>query len=143
MEDFVRFLTEIVDPTVKEFAANPGSARQAFLACVVTLHSVDYLAYDRKLSKAPKGALRAIQEQFCKQSPDFKLVDEVAHAFKHVVSTRRPDRRLKSEEVIRRGGFSRDFSSDFDVIRVTIKGHPEVDLLETVKRAVIFLREKG
>jgi hypothetical protein len=32
---------------------------------------------------------------------------------------------------------------DFDVIRVTLKGHPEVDLQETVKRAVIFLREKG
>jgi hypothetical protein len=44
--------------------------------------------------------------------------------------------------VIRRGDFSRDFSSDF-VIRVTIKGHPEVDLLETVKRAVLFLREKA
>ncbi len=101
MEDFVRFLTEIVDPTVREFAAHPGSARQAFLACVVTLHLVDYLAYDRKLSKAPKGTLRAIQEPFCKQSPDFKLIDEVAHAFKHVVSTRRPDRRLKSKEVSR------------------------------------------
>jgi hypothetical protein len=143
MEDFVRFLTEIVDPTVKEFADNPGSVRKAFLACVVTLHSVDYLAYDRKLNKAKKGILRANQEQFCKQSPDFKLVDEVAHAFKHAVSTRRQDRSLKPEEVIRRGGFSRDFSSDFDVIRVTIKGHPDVDLLETVKRAVIFLREKG
>jgi hypothetical protein len=39
MEDFVRFLTEIVDPTVKEFEANSGSPRRAFLACVVTFHS--------------------------------------------------------------------------------------------------------
>jgi hypothetical protein len=44
-EDFVRFLTEIVDPTVKEFEDNPGSVRHAFLACLVTLHSLDYLAY--------------------------------------------------------------------------------------------------
>jgi hypothetical protein len=66
----------------------------------------------------------------------------VAHAFKHAVSTRQ-ERHLKPEEVIQRGRFSRDFSSDFDVIRVTVQGHPEVDLLKTVRQAVIFLREQS
>ena len=40
MDDFIRFITEIVDPTVQEFVANPGSVRHAFLACVVTFHSL-------------------------------------------------------------------------------------------------------
>jgi hypothetical protein len=48
MEDLVRYLDEIVEPTVKDFEANPTSVRHASLACVVVFHAVDYRAYPRK-----------------------------------------------------------------------------------------------
>jgi hypothetical protein len=45
MEDLERYLTEIVQPTIDDFTNDPLSVRLAFIACVVTFHSVDYLAY--------------------------------------------------------------------------------------------------
>jgi hypothetical protein len=41
MEDLRRYLEEIVEPTVKDFAEHPASVRHAFLACVATYHAVD------------------------------------------------------------------------------------------------------
>src|SRR5262245_31592580 len=93
MEDLVRYLDEIVEPTVKDMEAHPTSVRHAFLACVAVFHSIDHLAHPRKS--------RSLREQYKRESPDFALVDRVAHAFKHVVSgnPRGPDR-LKATEVI-------------------------------------------
>jgi hypothetical protein len=135
MEDLVRYLDEIAEPTVAEFEKNPTSVRHAFLACVALFHSVDYLAF-------PESG-RAFRQEFGKASPDFKLVDDVAHAFKHVVSGNRADPRLKADEVVKRRGafFAAAFSSAFDVRAVTLSDHPEVNLLPTAKEALKFLRE--
>jgi hypothetical protein len=95
MEDLVRYLNEIVDPTVKDLEARPSSVRQAFLTCVAVFHSIDYLAYPRK-----SGNLRKTWRE---QSPEFALVDDVAHAFKHVVACNpKGPSRLKASEVISR-----------------------------------------
>jgi hypothetical protein len=135
MEDLVRYLDEIVEPTIMDFEKNPTSVRHAFLACVALFHSVDYLAY-------PESG-RTLRQEFGKASPDFKLVDDVAHAFKHVVSGNRADPRLTAGEVVKRGGAfdPRAFSSAFDVGAVTLSGDPKVNLLVTVQRALKFLRE--
>jgi hypothetical protein len=127
MEDFERYLDEIAAPTVADFEKNPTSVRLAFLACVALFHSIDYLAF-------PKSG-RAFRQEFGTASPDFKMVDDVAHAFKHVVSGNRADPRLKAGDVVKRGGaFSAGaFSSAFDVGAVTLIDHPEVNLLETGK----------
>jgi hypothetical protein len=71
MEDLLRYLNEVVDPTIKDFEANPTSVRHAFLACLVTFHSVDYLAYPQK-SRTARVAFR--------KNEDFAIVDQVAHA---------------------------------------------------------------
>ncbi len=143
MEDLERYLDEIVEPTIEDFAKNP-SERHAFLACVAAFHSVDYLAYDRATRSTPKGTVGNLRKTFGEASDDFKLVDEVAHAFKHVVAHGRPEERLRSHDVIRhRGAFSSGFSTGFDVSRVTIADRPEINLLDTVRRAVIFIRENG
>jgi hypothetical protein len=75
MEDLMRYLDEIVDPTIKDFESNPTSVRHAFLACVVAFHAIDYLAYPRKS--------RGLRQKFGKESPEFSVIDHVAHAFKH------------------------------------------------------------
>jgi hypothetical protein len=97
MEDLERYLNDIVEPTVKDFKDNPTSVRHAFLACVAVFHTIDYLAFPNK--KARRVALR---QKFGKKSPEFALVDKVAHAFKHVVAgnPKRPD--LKATDVISR-----------------------------------------
>jgi hypothetical protein len=71
--DANRYMTEIVEPTISDFEANPTSVRHAFLACVVTFHSIDYL---------PNKS--ANHQSFRKESPEFTTVDRIAHAFKHV-----------------------------------------------------------
>jgi hypothetical protein len=38
-----RYLDDIVEPTITDFENNPTSVRHAFLACVATFHTVDYI----------------------------------------------------------------------------------------------------
>src|SRR5258708_6319056 len=97
MKDLEQFLDEVVEPTIADFEANPTSRRHGFLACVATFHGVDYLAHPRKP--------QALRQKFTAESPDFAIVDRVAHAFKHVVSgheasPKRPP--LRAAEVIPR-----------------------------------------
>src|SRR5712691_4497483 len=48
MEDLRQYLNDFVEPTIADFENNPASVRHAFLACVVTFHSADYLAHPRR-----------------------------------------------------------------------------------------------
>lgn len=71
-------ISTVVTPTIDEFAAVPSDRRRAFVACLVTFHTVDYLT--RPASPANmRRRLRIV-------SPEFALIDRVAHAFKHVSS---------------------------------------------------------
>jgi gamma-glutamyl phosphate reductase len=126
-----RYLDEIVDPIVKEFSEHPDSRRHAFIACVAVFHSIDYLAYPRKS--------RTLREEFRKASPAFQIVDEIAHAFKHVDTGGRTP--LRTDKIVtHKGGFSADFSDGFDVSKVTVKDRPDLNLLSSVLAAVSFLR---
>jgi hypothetical protein len=67
--------------------------RLAFIACVATFHSVDYLAHPRKPA--------ILRQQWGKKSKAFKTVDKIAHAFKHVVASGNPaNSNLRAKEVI-------------------------------------------
>jgi hypothetical protein len=137
-----RYMIEIVAPTIGDFETNPTSPRHAFLACVVTFHAIDYLTYPKKAATRRK--------LFGGESPEFALVDRVAHAFKHVKagheeSAQRP---LNAGDVIvRPPGFWDiavwDLSRwDDPVGGITIKGEHEHDFLDVVKQAAEFLRTK-
>ena len=93
MEDLERYLNEVVDQTIKDFEANRLSVRHAFIACVTVFHAIDYLAY-------PKRS-RSLRQQFGKQCLAFAVVDDIAHAFKHVVAGDRGNPSLRADEVIR------------------------------------------
>jgi hypothetical protein len=137
MSDLAQYLDEIVQPTIKDFEQNPTSRRHAFLACAATCHAVDYLAY-------PKGP-RKLREKFAEQSPAFKVVNDVGHAFKHVIQGDRAAPKMKASEVVPRppavwGQATWDVSrSDDGVGGVTLTTDPQVDLLETVRAATEFL----
>jgi hypothetical protein len=75
---------------------------------------------------------------------EFGIVDDVAHAFKHVVA-KREQKRLKADEVISRpGGLSTDGFSYFKKVEgaVVLSNNQDVVVLDTVKRAVDFLRKQ-
>jgi hypothetical protein len=138
VEDLIRYLEEIVEPTIADFERNPTSVRHAFLACVATCHAVDYLAHARSPAN--------LRHKLKKASWEFELVDEVAHAFKHVVSGARGKPRIRAKSVVRQeGGLLPDthLRRGFDVPRVTIAGYPKIDLLGYVKTAAQFIREHG
>lgn len=139
MEDLQRYLNEIVDPTIADFAKEPTSVRRAFLACVAVFHSIDYLAFPR--------SSQGLRQKFRQECSDFATIDRVAHAFKHVV-TGTPDDRLRSQEVIIRPSGTWD-KAVWDLSRwddrrggVTLDNERNVDVLDAVGRAAAFLRQK-
>jgi hypothetical protein len=147
MEHMVQYLDEIVEPTINDFEKHPTSVRHAFLACVATFHSVDYLAYDALRRTPRRGRVGNLKETFGKESADFHRVDKIAHAFKHVVSHGKE--KIRATEVISRppgragvarAGPSRAGDSDGGV---TLANDVSVDLLAVLKRAVDFLRRQN
>ncbi|HZR76760.1 hypothetical protein [Bradyrhizobium sp.] len=140
MEDLELYLVDIVDPTFKDFEEHPTSRRHAFLACVVTCHAVDYLAY-------PNDP-RSLRQQFEHQSEAFKIVNDVGHAFKHVVQGRPSAPRMMQSDVIERPPFYWGIGVwglsrwGDEVGGVTLDSDRTVDLLETVRTAVAFLWSK-
>jgi hypothetical protein len=141
VEDLERYLDEIVEPTVKDLEANRLSVRHTFLACVATFHAVDYLAH-------PKHS-RRLRQQFNQESPAFKIVDDVAHAFKHVVTGNPANPGLKAKEVISRPPAYYDVSGAYGLSRwgdpiggVTLDNNRTVDLYAVIIEAVAFLRQQ-
>jgi hypothetical protein len=145
--DFPQYFTEIVEPTIQEFAENPTSRRLAFLACVVTFHAIDYLAAAENTPNTGN-----LKKRFGNESAEFAIVDRVAHAFKHV-NAGHPNapinQPLTSGEVISRPpgrwgvavwGLSR---WDDPVGGVTLDLEPRVDLLATVRAAADFIRAQS
>ena len=78
MDALIRYLKVIVEPTVEEFKRNPFSLRHCFLACATTYHSIDRAA--EIIGKQPKH----LRQVWGRESMEFKLVDIVAHDFKHI-----------------------------------------------------------
>ncbi len=144
MEDLERYLEDIVDPTIKDFEDHPTSVRHAFLACVAVFHSVDYLAY--KPDKKARSAI--LRQEWKKASPDFARVDEVAHAFKHVIVGPLLKPKLKATDVISRppgvlGRMRCGLSRLNDPAGgVTLDNDRDLDILDVVKCAAQFIREQ-
>ncbi len=78
MNALQRYLKGTVEPTFLDFQQNPNSARHAYQACVAAYHAVDRVTYPKK-----PGNLRS---KWRKKSFEFRIVDMVAHKYKHVVS---------------------------------------------------------
>ena len=81
MKTLARYLEVIVDPTFDDFYGDRGSVRLAYLACVAVFHAVDRAAEEGGVRPAK------LRQQWCKESLEFKLVDVLAHHFKHVQSS--------------------------------------------------------
>jgi hypothetical protein len=69
-----RYLKDIVEPAFLDFQQNPNSARYA---CVAVYHAIDRATYPRG-----PGNLR----NDWRKREEFRIVDMVAHKYKHVVS---------------------------------------------------------
>jgi hypothetical protein len=81
MKTLARYLEIIVDPTFDDFHGNRGSVRHAYLTCVAIFHAVD-----RAAEESGKRAA-VVRQDWCKESLEFKLIDVLAHHFKHVQSS--------------------------------------------------------
>lgn len=135
MEDLRRYLNDFVEPAIADFERNPGSIRHAFMACVVTFHAVDYRAHPRR--PAP------LRQEWNKLSRAFAIVDDVAHAFKHVKTGNPASPDLQADQVIAMSGaFDAAVfdASAFDVESVTLDNDPSVNILTVVKDAAAFMR---
>jgi hypothetical protein len=139
MEDMVRYIEEFVEPTIDDFQKNPTSVRHAFLAAVAVFHAIDYLAYPRK---RPAD----LRQKFRRLSAEFAMVDDLAHAFKHVAVGDRTKPHLTAKEVVARPPAFFDVSGAWDVSRfddpvggVMLINNRNVDLLCVLRAAVSFL----
>jgi hypothetical protein len=145
-------MTEIVNPTINDFEANPTSRRHAFLACIATFHCVDYLSFRTKSGKPPKNKGNLLNDLRCKSNP-FAVIDRVAHAFKHVSGGDENSKYipvLKEYDVVTRpaakaGIMSAGRSGAGDAVGgVMIWNEADgcYDLLWIVKQAAKFLRDE-
>jgi hypothetical protein len=135
MEDLRRYLRDFVEPAIADFESNPASVRRAFMACVVTFHAVDYLAHPRR--SAP------LRQEWNRLSPAFAIVDDIAHAFKHVKAGNPASPDLRAEEVVAMPAAFDVAAFDaatFDVGSVRLENQPGVNLLTVVKEAAAFVR---
>jgi hypothetical protein len=81
MKTLARYLEVIVDPTYDEFCGNGSSFRHAYLTCVTIFHAIDRAAEENGVRPAK------LRQEWCRESVEFKLVDILAHHFKHVQSS--------------------------------------------------------
>ncbi|MDD2326129.1 MAG: hypothetical protein PHW63_09055 [Alphaproteobacteria bacterium] len=81
MNTLARYLEVIVDPTFDDFHKNSDSFRHAYLTCVAIFHAVERAAEEDGRSAA------TMRQIWGRESIEFKLVDIVAHHFKHVRSS--------------------------------------------------------
>jgi hypothetical protein len=89
MNDLAEYIELIVEPTWEEYRKNSGSARLAYLTCVVAYHAVDRAAY-------PDEEPSELAEKWAAESKPFMLVAEVAMHLKH--GTRRWVKKAKEQD---------------------------------------------
>jgi hypothetical protein len=104
-----RYIELIVEPTVEEFNRNSTSLRHAYLACVATFHAID------RAAEMTNRRARDLRQVWGRQSQEFKLVDIVAHDFKHIRASNRsgaPDRIPVSMALYGQMGFNTHMYND-------------------------------
>ena len=101
------YLTEIAEPTFREFDEDRGSARRLFLAAVAIFHAIE---------RAP-GYNSSTRQRWGRESRDFYLVDILAHHLKHVESApeRIPPGTRPGLPVSYLFGFNRPDDGDLDL----------------------------
>lgn len=86
------FFNDFVLPNLAEFRAGPTDKRLAANAAVAMYHMIDYAAFSLLPPGYSENARRKKVEDLRKQVRnsccEFKLIDDLAHAYKHCVATR-------------------------------------------------------
>jgi hypothetical protein len=101
----------------------------------VTFHPVDYLAY-------PKSPTR-LRQKWKQKSRAFAIIDDIAHAFKHVKTGNPANPDLLASEVVEMPGEYDVATYDagtFDSGSVTLANDSGVNVLAVVKEAADFMR---
>ena len=117
------YVKEVVEPTFKDFQED-STPRRAFLAAVAIYHAIDRAAED--MGRKSSGNLR---KEWGDVSMAFKLVDVVAHRFKHT----------KSDDEPKRPEQWNYYLSFADVLRRTTV----IQFNYTMKDAISFLKEQA
>jgi len=76
MDDLATYLKHIVEPTFEDWSKNPGSARHAFVSCLVVHHAADRAAYPKSRGNLLKA--------WRKECVELRFIEVVANQFKHV-----------------------------------------------------------
>jgi hypothetical protein len=139
--DARRYLFEIVVPTMEDYEKNRTSVRHAFLACVAAFHAVDYFATDTI-------SATTLRQQMRQESPSFRTIDRVAHAFKHATTGHpsSPIQPLTADDVISRPAATWDEAiwnvSDWGDFfgGVTLATDVQTNILGELNRVLAYLK---
>jgi hypothetical protein len=123
------YMREIVEPTILDLVQNRASKRHAFLACVVTYHTIDYLCGKRR-----KAVLR---REFREQSAAFAAVDRISNARSDTQS----GPRVSASHI----GEKRDETDALSAsgVRAPKRARDQADFLRVVRAAADFLASKA
>ena len=136
MTALTRYLDDIVEPTFDDFRRKPHSLRHAYIACLVTYHSIDRVTYPKN-----PGNLRKRWKQ---GSVEFAIVDMIAHKMKHVVSDdekHRPATGIPLSSLV--FGFGTLNTAPSNVHGVDQGGIDLHNLYFVIRDAIAFLRKQA
>jgi hypothetical protein len=128
MSVLARYIEEVVEPTFNDFEADP-TPRRAFLAAVAIFHAVDRAGEDS--GRKGSGNLR---KNWGDRSAEFKIVDVVAHKFKHVRSNEERQPRRLNDGMCQWG----ELTYGWALSRMTMH-----EFTFVMRRAIGFIREQS
>lgn len=127
------YMREVLEPTIKDLVQNRASKRHAFLACVATYHTIDYLCGKRR-----KTVLRG---EYRAQSAAFAAVDRIAHGRADAQpGPKRSEALPDSSAAFAEGNSKINAPGDARAARLRGEG---ADILAIVNEAADFLAKKA
>lgn len=128
MGALAQYIEEIVEPTFADFEVDK-TRRRAFLSAIAIYHAIDRAKED--LGKRDAGNLR---KKWGYASAAFKIVDVVAHRFKHVRNSEEAQPRRLEDGTTQWG----ELTYGWVLQRMTL-----YEFTYTMKDAISFLKEKA
>lgn len=128
IDTYLIFKSEVVEKDMEDFLSNKTDLRKAFHCAISLFHLADWVYIAKKSELRAKFLLpckyneKDFYNALGKSHHEFQVIREIANATKHF-EINNPKRIHNAADMFSTSGdFSDDFSGDFDIGRIWVKG---------------------
>lgn len=136
-EDFLKKLLE----DYEEFKLNPISSRIALNCAITSWHLTEWIFNEYKHLFAQYNNLGMYQGAIKQLCPSLQIMHDLANGTKHYVLTKHNP--IVNESNIHQGGFSREFSREFDIsyLYLLLKNGTKLIFDDEIQSVVVFWKQ--